>query len=494
MNNDQQGSTTLVRTTGVLLALVAAGLAVLIQFNAKIFNDPDTSWHLAAGQFILAAGNVPTTDPFSWSAAGRPWVAHEWLSEVLMALAFRAAGWNGIAILTGAALAFVFTAIALRGAQGLPPQRAVLAVVLVAAAIAPTTLARPHTLAYVLLVGWTLLLIDARRRHVAPAPWIALIMLLWVNMHASWVMGGALAAAFALEALIAGPDRLATLRAWALPGLLCLAATLVNPQGLEAWRYPFAVSGMATLHMINEWRPLDPARDPLNVVVMALLLVAMLLRRRQLGALRLVLIGGLMVMAVLHVRHQSVLVLVAGLLLLEAQRDHQPVAARWQPAALAALALFMAGALVRLVVPLPRPDADGHPASAIAAVPAPLRALPVFNFYDFGGLLILNGIRPYVDGRSDMYGDAHMLEYGRVIDGDAQAFRQLVARGHVGWLLLRPDNRLLPVAERLGWRRLHADRFAVVLVRPDLPFRPAAAPAPAPATAAPRTVPAAGAA
>jgi hypothetical protein len=38
-------------------------------------------------------------------------------------------------------------------------------------------------------------------------------------------------------------------------------------------------------------------------------------------------------------------------------------------------------------------------------VPAGLRSKPVLNEYGFGGLLILDGIRPYVDGRADPYGD-----------------------------------------------------------------------------------------
>ena len=36
---------------------------------------------------------VPATDPFSWTHEGREWVAHEWLAEVIIALADRAGGY-----------------------------------------------------------------------------------------------------------------------------------------------------------------------------------------------------------------------------------------------------------------------------------------------------------------------------------------------------------------------------------------------------------------
>ena len=36
----------------------------------------------------------------------------------------------------------------------------------------------------------------------------------------------------------------------------------------------------------------------------------------------------------------------------------------------------------------------------------------MLNYYSFGGPLILSGIRPYIDGRGDMYGDRFVLGYG----------------------------------------------------------------------------------
>ena len=87
----------------LLLALAVLALAA---FSAAALNDGDTWSHVATGQWILQHGAVPRADPFSYTFAGAPWTAHEWLSEVLFALAFRAAGWSGVALLTGAAAAW----------------------------------------------------------------------------------------------------------------------------------------------------------------------------------------------------------------------------------------------------------------------------------------------------------------------------------------------------------------------------------------------------
>lgn len=455
----------------LLAPAVGACWAAATLFNPGLFNDADTNWHLATGQWILAHGQVPTTDPFSWSAAGRAWVAHEWLSEVVMALVYRTGGWAGLAVLTAAILATLLTLIAIRAGQALPPERAMVAVIIVAAALAPSTLVRPHLAGYLLLASWTLLLIAARRRDTPPPWWSLLILVLWANAHASYVVGIGVAGVFGLEALLHSRDRWQACWRWALFGLGCIAAALLTPLGPRALLYPFDVSAMQSLSYISEWRPLDPHRDVLAMAVMAIVMAALLHLRRNVGLVRAGLLIGLMVMAVLHVRHQAVFVIVSSLVLLEAARSAlgQGVSAPAggpRRAVLAALALMLAASIARLAVPLVRSDSTSYPLAAIAAVPAAIRAQPVINFYDFGGALILAGIRPYVDGRADMYGDAHMLRYARVMAGDAAEFHAVVRVGGVGWLMVPPDSALRALAEREGWQRLHADRGAVVLIRP----------------------------
>ena len=88
-----------------LVGLAALAMFVFCMVDQDMFADGDTNWHVATGRWILAHGAVPTTDPFSFSAYGHRWVAHEWLSEVLMALAWQGAGWSGVMLLTASVAA-----------------------------------------------------------------------------------------------------------------------------------------------------------------------------------------------------------------------------------------------------------------------------------------------------------------------------------------------------------------------------------------------------
>ena len=129
------------RPAPLLLGLAVFALAA---FSPAVLNDGDTWSHVATGQWILAHGAIPRVDPFSYTFAGQPWTAHEWLAEVLMALAFRVAGWGGVALLTGAAAGAAIAIAAQRAARDLAGPALLALAALSALLLAPSLLARPH--------------------------------------------------------------------------------------------------------------------------------------------------------------------------------------------------------------------------------------------------------------------------------------------------------------------------------------------------------------
>ena len=190
------------RARYLLIWVIPIMLAAAVSFAAPILNDGDTFWHLGAGRWMIAHGAVPATDPFSFTFVGRPWVAHEWLSEVAMAAVFQAGGWGALMLLFGLAMGLTALAMGAWLLRWLGMLPALLAVVIGLACVAPGMLARPHLLVLPLLAFWTVELLKAREAKRAPSIWLALGMLLWANLHSSFVVGYGLAAALGLEALL----------------------------------------------------------------------------------------------------------------------------------------------------------------------------------------------------------------------------------------------------------------------------------------------------
>ena len=72
--------------------------------------DIDFWWHLRTGQLIAETGAVPRVDSFSFTAAGRPWVAHEWLWELGVFHLYRLGGFRAAVLLSGLIVTLTSTA------------------------------------------------------------------------------------------------------------------------------------------------------------------------------------------------------------------------------------------------------------------------------------------------------------------------------------------------------------------------------------------------
>jgi hypothetical protein len=448
-----------------LLAVILLAFA-FVAFAPLLFNDGDTYWHIGAGQWISAHGSVPVTDPFSFSARGRAWTSHEWLSELMMATAYGLASWAGVGILFAGAVFLMFLFAGRELLKAIKPVHAAAALVLLFVLLEPSLLARPHVLAWPVVAAWTILLMRARERHRAPPLAAALIMLVWANLHASFVFGLVMIPFVALEALIEERDRKRALLAWALFALVSLAVTLVNPSGLQGLLYAFQVSSMKILPLINEWRPSSPSRDPLFFAMTGIATLAVVLRRPRIPIPRLLLIAALFYLALTHARHQALFGIVSLLLITPALGKATGEGELPRKAVIALVAGLALISLIRLAAPVPHRDTPVYPGAAIASVPSSLRAQPVLNAYDFGGALILHGIAPFIDGRADMYGDTHTADAYAIERGDAQRFNAAVKRWDIRWTILHPTERLVTVLDRdAGWRRAYADKYAVIHVR-----------------------------
>jgi hypothetical protein len=463
------------RVAGFGLSAIAIALFALAAFSPAVLGDGDTFSHLATGDWIIAHGAAPRADPFSHSMPGAPWTAHEWLSELLLTLAFRVGRWSGVVLMTGAAAASAALIVGLSAARELRGAPLTATVGLGLGLITASLLARPHMLALPIAAGWSAGLLAARDRARAPPLALAALMTLWANMHGGFIFGLVLIGPFALEALAEAPagTRLATARAWTLFGLAALGAALINPYGVEALVLPFRLMGIENLSRISEWRPQDFSHPGTMELALLALIGLALTRPFSMPPIRAALMIALIAMALQHARHQTLLAILAPML------SARPIAAAIgggrivderrriaQTALTAALAAALMIGVARLMAPIERVDGGVAPISALAAVPPELRAKPVLNEYSFGGYLIWSHVRPFIDARAELYGDAMLSLYGKLQAGDPAAIEATLKRYDIAWAIFPPDARIVAILDRMpGWRRLYADAFAVVQAR-----------------------------
>lgn len=458
----------------LLFAVFVLAVPVFIAGHWTVFRDGDVSWHVAAGRWIFEHGRVPSVDPFSFTMAGKPWVAFEWGAEVIYWLAYRAAGFAGLAAVVAAALMALFGVLFayLRPRAG--PVALLLVFVVTCLVLMPFIMARPHTLAWPFLAAWSALLFRYRDEKQAPPLALALLIFVWANLHGSYFAGFIVAAAVALDALNeAGWNRQVLVR-WLMFGLASLLTSLLNANGIAGVLHPLTISGMSTLPNIGEWQPSSPRSTPFFYLALLAVTGALLWVRPRFRPGEILLLILTLAMALTHIRHQSVFVIIAALIVTPklahpAREDAGPLFASSEAARIWLCGATLAGAILlvgRAAVPLVPRETFSNPRGLIAHVPTEVRSQPVLNEYSMGGPLILAGIRPYIDGRADMYGDAFFKDYLNITSGNRHAFDRAVARYGIRWTILQNGGRLAEeLDESPGWRRVYSDRVGVIHVR-----------------------------
>jgi hypothetical protein len=217
--------------------------------------DCDTGWHIRTGEWIVANHGVPARDIFSFSRAGDPWYAWEWLSDVLFAWLNSRGGLAAVVLFSIVMIALTFTLL-FRLARRKSNAIVALVVTMVAAAASSIHfLARPHlfTLLFTVLFFGALERVRDGRTRVAGIPYLALLpvaTILWTNLHGGFFVGILMIAAYGGGELLKmvfsadrGERRPAGQRAcrYFLSASACLAASLANPYfyrlHVHVWQY-----------------------------------------------------------------------------------------------------------------------------------------------------------------------------------------------------------------------------------------------------------------
>jgi hypothetical protein len=462
-----------------LPVLAAAVVFVVVMFaGANLLNDPDTYWHLATGEWILANG-FPHADPFSSTYAGEPWIAKEWLSQFLYAMVYRLGGWAAIAVLAAASFAMSFALLARALQRNLAPIPVLVCLSVAFALAAPHALARPHLLAMPVMIAWVAGLAHSLDRNRAPPFALLPLMVLWANLHGSFLLGVLLVCAAGLEAVVSAERtlRVRAFVAWGLFGLATLAAACLTPYGPGTALAALDVLQLGELlSFVIEFRPPDFSQpSALEVVLLASVGFASWFGVK-LPAVRILVLLGLIHLSLSGVRYAETLGLLAPLYLAApltrqfTRLRTDDVAGRPHVLSGIMATVLVTAATIAFANSRPSPDPGITPAAAVEALRSSY-AGPILNDYEFGGYMIFTGIAPFVDGRAELYGSPFVLRFRQAVTlANPPALEELLADHRIGATLLSPTTPAVAWLDRdPNWKRLYSDDIAVVHTRLEEP-------------------------
>lgn len=474
----------------VLAAAVFANAAYHVSW---ILRESDLWWHIRSGQLMLSTRQMPYTDTFSYTFDGQPWIAKEWLSQVIYALSYNLVGWAGPLLLAAAAIAVTAFLFYRNAAQSLQPFYAAALTLCAVFLVQGVTVARPHVLTFPLAVVLVVALFDAARQKSGPPFWTLAITLLWSNLHGSFPIAFIVAGCAFIDVLERSrmADRKLVLR-WLVYLALTVAVTVINPYFIKPYQVALALAGgLSVMKEISEWAPFTIPHDRIAEVGLFVVLLVLLKVRARLTLGQIAFLLLMLNMMFSYTRFIYAFFLLVPLAVLPEVVEACPVAA-WQAWAarkrdgletfagrharlLAGVVVATSSAYAIFLMSGQRvvPPEDVSVSGAIAYVKGNVSSNPalqkhVLNDYNFGGPLILAGFKTYVDGRSDqLFGGEFMQNYlASGGDRGQVELEKVLADPAIGWTIFPPlDPRNAALASEAGWVKAYGDDTAVIYVR-----------------------------
>lgn len=438
-------------------------LSALVVGARMLNTDSDLGRHLTVGRYILDTGRIPTQDLLSFTKAGAPRPPYEWLAQVLLALAYRLLGLDGVVALTCLVIALAFTFVYSDSVHrsGMP----MLALFLTAwAAVASSLhwLARPHIFSFVFFALWVAWL-ERMRRGERIFVWLfPALMLLWSNTHGAFIFGFlawvAYLAGWCLDFMHKQADRSLGVK-FLFVGLTSAIASILTPDLWRNWEAVLSNRSSYVLSRTVETMPLQLASPGVwpFLAMLAATVIIILLPRRRVPVAPVFLLAGLAMLSIAMVRNIPFFVIAAAPFLSEqVARTLSPVG-YWQRLearlvevdanlkgfATSALAVivalgFFAFRDVRLQNPVYGFSSAIFPVEAASWVQAHPQPAGMFNDFNWGGYLLYRlwpQQKVFIDSQSDFYGEDLTRQAAEVSAG-SPGWQAVLDEHTVNWMLL----------------------------------------------------------
>jgi hypothetical protein len=487
-------------------------LFVKLHGARTLLGDGDTGWHVRTGEWILAHGQVPRADFFSFTRPGAQWFAWEWLWDLCFAwLHLR---WGMAAVVLASLIVIcttnmlLFRLVRRKCNNGLV---AIAVTLLATGGCAIHWLARPHLFTLLFFTVTLHITERASEGRVKLLAWLVPLTLLWTNMHGGFfVVFLVLACYIGSDLLNAAIEqdsgrRVEFLRAtkpWLAAGAACFAVTFINPYGWQLHQHivhyiidPYAMQHITEFQSVNFHSPVVDYFEPL--MIMGLLTALWDAKNRRFADVLLNL--GWLHLALIAQRNLPVFSIAAaplvarGVVALIARTRVAPLAswirrtAAWIERSSGSFEatdrigrVYLASALPVILTGLlllaPKP-ALGRFTSTYDPEAYPERALPlllaaetnhIFAEDEWGDYLIYHLYphkKVFVDGRSDFYGDEFGERYLDLMNVKYD-WQKTLDRYTIDTIVLSPKFALTSTLKiSRDWRVVYDDGVSVVFRR-----------------------------
>ena len=464
----------------MLIPFLVVLTSMLFRVTGIYFIDSDQFWSLAVGQWIVEHGTVPTVDTFSWTVQGLPWRSNSWLFCWMIYMIDFYWGMYGVAVMIF--LVYLVTAYIIL-AMCIKLNRANIAIWIFTigmfALVYFSATPRAYIFTFVFLAA--IIYLIRFKRDTWLIYLIPLIFIFWVNIQTSVRFGIALIFVEAVVGTVFYKDR----RLWPVL-ILSFLATLVNPYGLSIWEWVLSLGSWGGAvspgtQYISEWQPpnfsdrgilLRYGIAGITAVIASYGAVISYYKTKVIDRDKLMVFFWFWAMffyamTMVRASHYMLLLWIPYFAAFTPKWLQNKM--RLRPILIVVL---MAALIFNLYIKLPqqplfRANQITVPAGALEyLLENPEAQHNLFNDYIFGGFLLANGIKVFIDARGSVYIENSVMEDyvnltnlrvnpQEIIDKyDIQSFHIRTGRPLMFYLVTHPN-----------WEPVYVDNASVIFIK-----------------------------
>lgn len=471
----------------VMISFVFALFTVALSAGgAALLSDPDTAWHIAAGDLIYSLRSVYLTNAWSFSAPNYAWRDISWLWDMKASWLANHTGLQSLVAWNAAVIAAAMAGVAwqcLKRGVGL----AAIALALLALAMNAGVAVRPQSTTFLFTLAAAALLRDARA-HPKHRKYLALLPLLtafWVNFHGGFLIMFLLLVAYKWDAFLRREWRECAIIS--ATGAACLLAALINPYGIHIVSAAADTLLSTSKNFIGEWQPM---RFTLAALLWTFPVPLFLLLIRpndaRFSMAEKLIAYVFLVLAVGSNRQYFLFLIVSAPMMAVAiqpwfatcKRDPWPPAERiWHFIERQRLAVMLLAvtAAIACATPWAERQFNGTPLklpgpdAGIDFIEANYPQVKFFNAYDFGGYIIYKTrgrVPVFIDGRAGTAYPKQVLDdYAAFWSGAPDWEKRFESYGIDGLFLERNDPFADRMTRRHGWKMVYEDAVSRIYIK-----------------------------
>lgn len=450
-------------------------------FMPPVFGDPDTPWHLAAGDLIRSTGHIINPNTWSFISPDHPWYNLAWLWDLRLSIINSLLGLQGLfhsqLVVQSVIIAALAYAVIRRGKASFDPIIIILALAVIAMIHFPGV--RPQSFTFLMVIIFHHLLHKSRTNYRLPYI-LPVLAILWDNMHGGGIAGFTLIGAYAFEAYVT--KKIKWLKSLLVSFIGCMLAILVTPLGRGVITGLLGTLGNGITLQIAEWRSYQFLSFlGLDFFLISYLLAAPLHDKKISIADKLI-SSFWLAASLIATRNSMIFILVSAPLLAERlerilphKSTFNPNRKRYRfyiPIAFAVIAILATHFPLRMYVTGKNNIIDPKmvPVQEMAFLKKNYPGFPVINSYEYGGYMIyFNGkTNPILqDGRAATAYPSQVTSSPFINQDDyIKDYRQ---KHGAKAILINKSSRLFAGSdERVNWRKVFSGPIADVYIRSDL--------------------------